>query len=64
MKVLLDAADLQREYQLSRHASYAVLRAVGVRITARRLVVLRSRLEQYLGGGDAMAEPSSKRPRH
>ena len=53
MKVLLDAADLQREpYDLSRYAAYAVLHEVGVRITPRRLVVLRARLEEYLRGGD------------
>jgi hypothetical protein len=56
VKVLLDAADLQREpYGLSRHAAYALLREVGVRVTPRRLVVHRDSLEQFLRGGDAMA---------
>ncbi len=51
MKALLDAADLQQEpYQLSRHAAYSLLHQIGVRITPRRLVVLRNRLEEHLGG--------------
>jgi hypothetical protein len=50
---LLDAKDLQGpEFGLSRQAAYRVLRTVGVRITERRLVVLRSQLEQFLRGGD------------
>jgi hypothetical protein len=55
-RLLLDAADLQDEYDLNRRQAYAVLHAVGIRITPRRLVVLRSRLEDYLGGGEAMRE--------
>ena len=55
-KQLLDATDLQSgPYELSRHAAYSLLHEIGVRVTPRRLVVLRSRLEQYLGGGDAVA---------
>jgi hypothetical protein len=52
VKSLLDAAAIQDEYGTTRRQAYAVLHAVGVRITPRRLVVLRSRLEEYLGGGD------------
>jgi hypothetical protein len=53
VKVLLDAADLQREpYKLSRHAAYSLLREIGVRVTPRRLVVLEARLLEHLGGGD------------
>ena len=49
MKVLLDAADLQREpYELSRHAAYSLLHEIGVRVTPRRLVVHVDCLEQHL----------------
>jgi hypothetical protein len=48
---LLDAADLQREYGLSRHAAYELLHRLGVYVTERRVVVLRSRLEEHLAGG-------------
>lgn len=59
MKVLLDAADLQQEpYQLSRHAAYSLLHQIGVRITPRRLVVLRDRLEEHLGGGNIVEKES------
>jgi hypothetical protein len=52
VKVLLDAEDLQADpYDLSRHAAYSLLHEIGVRVTPRRLVVLRSRLEEHLAGG-------------
>lgn len=50
MKPLLDARDLQAEYALTRRQAYAVLAKVGVRISPRRLVVLRDRLERFLAG--------------
>lgn len=49
---LLDARDLQIDYGLNRRQAYALLSAVGCRITPRRLVVLRERALEYLGGGD------------
>jgi hypothetical protein len=55
-KPLLDAADIQSEYGTTRRQAYAVLHAVGVRITPRRLVVLRSRLEEHLGGGSRLED--------
>jgi hypothetical protein len=54
VKPLLDARDLQAEYSLNRRQAYALLDQIGVRITPRRLVVLRSRLEEHLGGGDVI----------
>jgi hypothetical protein len=53
VKVLLDARDLQAEFGMSRHAAYEVLHTIGVRITPRRLVVLRPRLEAYLAGRES-----------
>lgn len=50
MKPLLDARDLQAEFGLTRRQAYAVLAKVGVRITTRRVVVLRERLERFLAG--------------
>jgi hypothetical protein len=51
-KPVLDAKDLQTEYGMAVHMSYEVLRRIGVRITPRRLVVGRERLERYLNGED------------
>jgi hypothetical protein len=46
---LLDARDLQGpEWGLSRAAAYRVLGQIGVRVTPRRIVVLRERLESFL----------------
>jgi hypothetical protein len=56
VKPLLDAKDLQAEYGVSRHAAYELLHRLGVYVTERRVVVLRSRLEAHLGGGVAMAD--------
>ena len=53
MKALLDARDLQADWGMNRRQAYAVLHAVGVRITPRRLVVLKSRLEAYLAGRES-----------
>jgi hypothetical protein len=50
--VVLDAVGIQDEYGLNRRQAYAVLHAIGVRITPRRLVALRSAVESYLGGDD------------
>lgn len=49
-KPLLDARDLQTEFGLSRRQAYAVLGRIGCRVTPRRLVVLRERLERFLAG--------------
>jgi hypothetical protein len=56
MRPVLDAVDIQDEYGLNRRQAYAVLHAIGVRVTPRRWVALRSSVESYLGGGDAMSE--------
>lgn len=47
---LLDARGLQTEYGLNRRQAYVLLNAVGVRITPRRLVVLRERAIEFLSG--------------
>ena len=54
---LLDAKDLQADpYGLSRYAAYELLHQIGVRVTPRRLVVLRERLLAFLGG-EGTADP-------
>jgi hypothetical protein len=58
-KPVLDAAAIQAEYDLNRRQSYAVLRAVGLRISPRRLVALRSRVEDYLAGDRGEVVPST-----
>jgi hypothetical protein len=53
--ILLSARDLMAPpYGLPRRTAYAVLRRIGVRISPRRLVVHRDRLEEYLRGGEAV----------
>jgi hypothetical protein len=53
VKRLLDAKAIQRDYGLNRRQSYAVLSAVGVRISPRRIVALTERVEEFLRGGEA-----------
>jgi hypothetical protein len=50
---LVDAKDLQRDWGLNRRQAYRVLASVGVRISERRIVALASRVEEFLGGGEA-----------
>jgi len=55
VKPVLDAVGIQSEYGLNRRQAYAVLHAIGIRVTPRRWVALRSAVESYLGGGDDFA---------
>jgi hypothetical protein len=48
---LVDANDLQRPpWELTRRQSYVVMKAVGVRISKRRLVALPERVEEFFRG--------------
>lgn len=48
---LLDANDLQRPpWSLTKRQAYAVMKAVGVRISERRIVALPERVEEFFRG--------------
>jgi hypothetical protein len=47
----VDANDLQRPpFGLNKRMAYAVLSAVGVRVTPRRLIASRARVERFIAG--------------
>jgi hypothetical protein len=55
---LLDAKDLQGpEWGLSRPAAYRVLGEIGIRVSPRRIVVLREKLESFLAGEETVRSP-------
>jgi len=58
--LVYDAKDLQAVLKVGRRRAYEIARQIGVRVSPRRIVVPRARVEEFLGNGAvALTEPPS-----
>ncbi len=59
---VLYVADLMAELKCGQHSARRIARKIGRRLVARRLVVTRRALEEYLKGGAGVSSSEEGRP--
>lgn len=62
--LLLSVDEIRRNFGLSRHNAYALANLLGLRISGKKLVVSRARLQAYLEGGQSPDSPDRDAARH